>query len=556
MSIGPTEWQVANGIALVLFAVTLTGWARLQPRVRSRVILGALAVTPVLAALLVLFQPAQVPVAWITVLMEGRSLRNVQQLYGEGAHFGPGFSWLIDALAGHRVTSLPAVVHFNLCLTVVNAILFLLIASYVLRSWWASILFALAYAGNLNTLHAACSETPATLWATHFWLGCVAAAVIDDRAHAAPGLRWVGLGCLAGLTVLAALLRQELLVIGAPAVAVGLARELGWEPAIREAVRSAGRILHGVVAGRLWVFLLAVAGLVAVDCLPFFGRASYVLPVFAPLNLSFVPMIQRLWVFLPLGLIVLFVLGMVHAVRWWLPFLALPFTLLTLLKIYSTASQGFFEQFRYLTFLTPVVFFVALFGFRELSDWAERRAWPWWWKRPVVVLLLLSVGVSQPFGPKESFGRRQQLPGVAPAAPLLGWNQQTEVRYLLDLVARHPTCVFVVKTVDAGWVRDPRSGYRWAVFGAAVPRFRDMPDHGESAEQVAQALAPGAPCMLFYRSLDCNLVGFDDCRSETQGRVALEEQVLENLPYSDIGSYGAHRAEIRLGVYPLRPGRG
>jgi hypothetical protein len=35
--------------------------------------------------------------------------------------------------------------------------------------------------------------------------------------------------------------------------------------------------------------------------------------------------------------------------------------------------------------------------------------------------------------------------------------------------------------------------------------------------------------------------------------VALEERVLENLPYSDITEYGAHRAEIRLGVYPVVP---
>jgi hypothetical protein len=27
--------------------------------------------------------------------------------------------------------------------------------------------------------------------------------------------------------------------------------------------------------------------------------------------------------------------------------------------------------------------------------------------------------------------------------------------------------------------------------------------------------------------------------------------VLENLPYSEIYEYGAHHAEIRLGVYPI-----
>jgi hypothetical protein len=57
--------------------------------------------------------------------------------------------------------------------------------------------------------------------------------------------------------------------------------------------------------------------------------------------------------------------------------------------------------------------------------------------------------------------------------------------------------------------------------------------------------------VLLYRSLDCDRVGLDDCRGETAGRIPLEERVLENLPYSEIYEYGAHRPEIRLGVYPL-----
>ena len=69
-------------------------------------------------------------------------------------------------------------------------------------------------------------------------------------------------------------------------------------------------------------------------------------------------------------------------------------------------------------------------------------------------------------------------------------------------------------------------------------------------EQLATELAPEVSCVLFYRSLDCDLVGLDGCRAETDGRTPLEERVLENLPYSEIYEYGAHRPEIRLGVYP------
>ncbi|RDJ94299.1 hypothetical protein B4Q13_15445, partial [Lacticaseibacillus rhamnosus] len=81
-------------------------------------------------------------------------------------------------------------------------------------------------------------------------------------------------------------------------------------------------------------------------------------------------------------------------------------------------------------------------------------------------------------------------------------------------------------------------------FGATVPRLVEHVDAGGAGdvERVAAELASDAACVLFYRSLDCDLVGSDDCRTETEGRAPLEERVLENLPYSEIYEYGAHRA--------------
>ena len=170
-------WLLTNGIALALLVATLRGWARCQPRFREivPVIYGA----AVLVLLFVVLTPSKVPIGWITVLMEGRGIRNVEQLYGRGAHFGIGFDMLIESLTGHDATTLPAIVRLNVCLTAVNAIAFFLIGRYVLGSWWASSAFALLYAGNLNTVHAALSEGPAAFGATHFWFGTVAGGVIS-----------------------------------------------------------------------------------------------------------------------------------------------------------------------------------------------------------------------------------------------------------------------------------------------------------------------------------------------------------------------------------------
>jgi len=296
-------WLAANCLAVVLLAVVVGAWARSRADVRRRALPGAISLVLGVSLMLVLFRPADIPTGWITVLQEGHSIRNVRQLCGRGAHFGAGFSILTDLLTRSDVTTLAAVVHLNLCLALVNVGLFFLLASAVLPSWWASVAFALGYACNLNTLHAALSELPAMLWTTYFWLGCIAAAVIEDRAHSTLRLRWLALCWLALLAVLAGQLRGELLMVGAPAVALGVAKVLGWETAVWRVARTAGRLLLFLVAGRLWVFLVGVAALAAIECIPWLGTISYGIDGLAPLNLSFLLMPQKLGMYLSAGFI-------------------------------------------------------------------------------------------------------------------------------------------------------------------------------------------------------------------------------------------------------------
>jgi hypothetical protein len=336
---------------------------------------------------------------------------------------------------------------------------------------------------------------------------------------------------------------------------------LGWEPHVRRAARTLIAWFRSLIAGPLWVLVAVVVALFVIDRLPWSLHTRWLVAGLQPINLSFLNMPRALGVFLPWGLIALFVLGLVHAVRRWFAFALLPFTLIMLFKVYASAGHGvFFEMFRYLTVLTPIVFFLALFGFRELRTWAERWAWPPWWTRAAVLVLILTCAVWKPPGAmKEMFGRGHQLAGMAqipgPIAavtvPLLAWNQQSEVRYLLDLIARYPHCVLLIKATGADAAFDRDRGYRWAALGRSIAQYREVPDDGRSVDQMAAELAPGATCVLFYRGLDCNLADTDGCQAELEGRPALEERVLENLPYSDIKEYGAHRAEIRLGVYPV-----
>lgn len=547
MSADAIPWLAANGVALLALAGALGGWVRARPDLRRYALAALLGLA--LAAGVLWLVAGPVPIGWVTVLMEGRSVRNVRQLYGQGAHFGGGFSALIGLLSDHDTTTLPRLVRVNASLTLLNAVLFFALASAVLRSWWAGLAFALGYVGNLNTLHAAFSETPAALWTTHLFLGAVAAAAAGDAVGAARG--WLAVAALAVLAGLAASLRPELLVIGAPAAALAALRQLGGEGALRAGARSLGAATRAVLAGRLSILLLVAAALIGVQFLPWMGRWSYTIDGLAPLNMSFLLLPQKLGMFLPVGVLALFALGMVHTTRHWLACGLVSVTLVTLFKIYASATQGSFEWFRYLTFITPVAFVVALFGFPELADWARRWAWPPWWRRAALLLLALSMTAWQPLGPREFFGRRQELPGLASAAPLLARNQQTEVRYLLDLVARYPDCVLLLKRRLAETTDGAQAASHWIAFGAPLPRHVEMANAGEDLERVARQLAPEARCVLFYRGLDCSLVDGDDCRFETEGRVVVEERVLDNLEYNDVDSYGAHRAVIRLGVYAV-----
>jgi hypothetical protein len=547
-------WLAATGIALVLLAAALAGWVRAQPARRRLVGLAATGVAATAALLFVLSQRLAVPIGWVSVLMEGPTVRNVEQLYGSGAHFGPGFQYVGYWLAERPAATLPAVVHANVCLAALNAVLFFFIARAVLPSWWASLAFALVYAGNINTLHADLSETPAPLWAAHFWLGCTAAAIVTDAAHATRRVRWLAYAALLLLAGLATLLRTELLVLAGPAVAVATAMLLHGEGAIRAAARRGVDGLRRLLTGPAWRLLAVGIALMALELVQWPGNEwGWMAAALRPLNLSFLLLPSLLGVVLPFGIVILFVLGMVHTLRRWFTFLLLPVSALLLFKIYASAAHGvFFERMRYLTFLMPAVMFIALFGYRELEDWARRWAWPWWWTRLAILLLLASCTVWQAAGPKEIYRRRQQLPGLDTPSFLLSWNQQTEVRYLLDLVRRYPDCVFLARSAQTVWVGDGRSGYRWLVFGAHVDRYRALPDDGQALEDIAAQAAPGAACVLLYRGLDCNLTRVDACDADSQGRPVVEERTFENLPYNDITEYGAHRPQIRLGVYAVR----
>jgi hypothetical protein len=136
---------------------------------------------------------------------------------------------------------------------------------------------------------------------------------------------------------------------------------------------------------------------------------------------------------------------------------------------------------------------------------------------------------------------------------LLSRNQQTEVRYMLDLMDRYPDCVFVTRTMKYGDGRELT--YFWGRFGKAVRLDLFPQKEGETLEEVVAGHVPAGPCVLFYHGLDCNKVSGDHCREQISPRAVVEERLLENLQYSfDHHGVGTHGPVIRLGVFSVRAG--
>ena len=83
--------------------------------------------------------------------------------------------------------------------------------------------------------------------------------------------------------------------------------------------------LRPLVSGRLAIFIPVMVALAALEVVRWPGNElGWLIAGLRPLNLSFLTMPSLLSVFLPLGVVVLFVLGMVYALRRWLDFLLLP----------------------------------------------------------------------------------------------------------------------------------------------------------------------------------------------------------------------------------------
>ena len=139
---------------------------------------------------------------------------------------------------------------------------------------------------------------------------------------------------------------------------------------------------------------------------------------------------------------------------------------------------------------------------------------------------------------------------------MLDRNLQRSVRYVVGLAGRYPDCTFIARVSSAPHDRSRSPLDQWVFFGASRARPLTVPTGDDTVTTAVEREAPHASCLLYYRSMDCNLrEAGGRCEEDQRGMRPVERLDLESRPYSDPEEYGQLRARISLGVWEFRPGR-
>lgn len=514
--------------------------------------------------------PHRIPIEWISVLQEGRTELEVNSVLGVGAHAGPAFHALVEAVAPIAGERLRGIVRLNVALAAGNLVLFAFVARGAL-GWSARALLTTLLFGACGTnVQSALSEVPSQIVGTHFLLATLLVQTAGRLRHE----RAVGLHLAAAtgaLGALATLTRIELGAISVPATIV-LALEATGRGAWLEKIPSLARALVARVRAmppthrRALFVALGAFYLTFPLYLSVFG---WTLEVFHPIwLLTLVAFPDYLAQWMGWGVVVLFLLGLTASAipaRRALRRLALPWTLAYVLALYAHAANAqFYEVFRYCSALGAPIFFVALRGWDVMDRLADRVMSPRFARRLVTVVVGLSA-IAPSAGQRELFrgerpwtetrlGQIIELSNNPPwfRAPVQR-DHQVSTRHLLRAVESHPDCVFVTRVWKESYGATVEADWSYLFFGARMKgaRTRKLPAGNLTVEQAVAAQVPDSACVIFYRGLDCNLTFADGCERDLAGRKAIETSTIAAAPFCDPAEYGVVTPLLRLGLYEV-----
>lgn len=541
-------------LLLVVFFIRLP-----EHRIPVASCLGLSAVTVVLVILLL--DPKAIPPGLVTVLQEGLDAKNIMQLYGKGVHAGPNYKMLIETIAGRGVIPLRTMIHANICLALINVIM----GAGAVWAFWRKAapgaVFAILMTANIGFVHSLFSELPGQLVFTYFLMGMVPWALLCSRDI----IGWtVGILCVVFLGVLTVCLfytRYELVLLGLFACAAGTLKLFRLEPVVKRWALS-----FWSCCKEAWIHALVILLLVVVSSTYVWlkwqpsSELRYAVDGLFPFNPSFLTLPYEFFHFLSAGVILLVVLGLVFMFRNILLFAFFPLSFLLIYRVHYSSSHGwpgeYYERFRYLVMMTPFIFFTAIMGFKEVAAVKKRiedRIGKKGFRiKAALVGFVLLFCIWRPLGSDYRFGPGQALPGIGRHRFLLSRNQQTDMRFIILLMDRHPRCAFVTRILRH--MGGPHYKHWWVFYGGSAGSFMIQPDKNETLDQIVEQLVPHEPCVIYYRGLDCNRRASKDCTLDIKGRALIQKVDLENLPYSEVPETGRIGPRLELGAYRVKDG--
>jgi hypothetical protein len=566
--LGGEAWYGAlaalNLLALLLFVPVLLAWARHgERRVAVRRTAAAIGAVSLVYGLLV--RRGSIPVDWITVLHEGLDLQSILHLYGRGVHAGMNFGFVSSLVAATPSATLHAVVWLNAWLALVNALWFGCLAIAIAGRRWG-LIWTAVFALNPATFLASFSELPTNLLALYFLAGVSGWLALTDPLPQARGTRAAGWLLCAVLTVLSALTRVEVGMVGGTALLVhGAHAALGeprWQALRARAAAALWRGLAYLAARPVLVAALSALGWwLAMAGFPILLGRSESAGLY-PFNASILLFFAYLpTLLLPLGASLAIAGGFVYATRDFRRLGGLALSLLVIVRTYFAAQDQYYEMGRYLSYVLPAVFLLGVYGTVQVAAWC--RDWPAPWSHAARVVFIVSWFTHALPGMPEFYLRPEYTRSGGVAQLFLDRNMQREVRALLRAVDDNPDCVFVARVLgksahppsvaDVFMQRDLPPQYAYGLFGGPIakPSFVAA-TAGVSIDAVLAQFAPQATCVRLYFGGDCNLTYGDGCADFIAGRTPLTSERFWSRPYNNMFDYGYADSQVTLATYAYR----
>ena len=549
---------VLHLVALALLIPVVVAWARHGRRRALLAASGVVTVSAITGIYGATVRPSDIPTDWITILTHGLEGKSIQHLYTHGVNAGANFAVVVSAAAAGAAPSLHDVVWLNLLLALVNQAIFFHVAVQVTGLVWA-FPWTLIFAVNPATFLASFSELPTNLLGLYFLIGVVAWAVLNDPLAQPRIIRGTAYALCGVLTVLVALTRVEVALIGMVALALYAAHALlgsaawaaAWqrlknacEPALVFLGEHAAVVVALCVLGA-WLSVAGVPGLVGRDEVA--GLYPFNPSIFG--LFVFLPMLA-----LPMGVSIAVLFGCIHAVGHFRRFGGLALSLLLIVRAQFAGQNEYHEMARYLGYILPAILLLGLFGQEQLDEIA-RRHWRPNWRHAARIGYLMAWFTPPLPGIREFYLRPEYHRSGGFAQVLLDRNTQREARYLVALTEQNRECVFVARVVEDRAVQihhgDPKIAprYLYVVFGAPVTQPVLLSEEEASLEEVIARYASGASCVRLYAGGDCNLNFTDHCKRFTAGRRLIDEYRFWSRPYDPPIESGYGAPEIVLATY-------